>query len=52
MLNLCIVIITVLYVNVMCQDVVIANQVGSCEEAETSVAEKQKTEGICVEKES
>ena len=45
MLNLCIVIITVLYVNVMCRDVVIVNL-----EAETSVAEKQKTEGICVEK--
>ena len=42
MLNLCIVTITVLYVNAMCRDFVIANL-----EAETSVAKKQKTEGIC-----
>ena len=53
MLRLCIIIITVLYVNAIRRDVVIVNVVGlNCEEAKTSVAEKQKTKGVCVEKDS
>ena len=53
MLSLCIIIITVLHVNAIRRDVVIANLVGLLyEEAETSLAEKQKAEGVCVGKDS